>query len=722
MKYIMLYEVCRQRGLALLTCGFLMAQNLSMSGAIIPPDRLPANGSWQGIAGVPGGIPNRTNIFVNVLTTANSRYKCVADGVTDNLASIENALNDCPSNQVVYLPTGTYYVSGAINSGNNYWTLRGDGQGKTIVTGAGNGVFNIGSSPWGAGANSWNWGNTVSITGGATKGSTSITVASIGNIAVGQLMWLEQANDGTLVFGYGADNGNADDRLNDGTHCLNMRVMVTNIVGNTISFTPALLFDFNANLSPAAVGFGGTEGPRFSGLEDLTVKGSSGAIGIALTATYGFWLRDVELTGYSTFGLEIGYGCVCTEVREFYVHEPVEYYRNHGYSIQLDAANNNLIADSISWHNSGGIFVQASCGNVFAYNFLFDETNGYAASTGDYGVMEKSLYANHTPFPNMNLFEGNYSSGLQMDFYYGPARYYTIFRNYLPGTDRDVIQARICLSIDSHNWSNSVVGNILGSACTSASLYSVMANQTFVWSNTTPQTWVYDSGVNNNFPYSWNVIYRLGYPSSGNNGYGDTYPTGGTNDLNGLDLLVKSNTIIHGNWDYATRAITWSPTISDTNIPNSFYLTSKPSWWDSSPWPPYDPNNATSATLTNLPAAKRFFFGANSATNGASGNQPPVAMATATPASGLTPLAVTFSSAGSLDPEGSSLTYSWTFGDGSTSTATNPTHTYQSAGIYFAQLNVSDGVNTTASSNISINVTNAINVTLPVPQGLQITQ
>ena len=56
----------------------------------------------------------------------------------------------------------------------------------------------------------------------------------------------------------------------------------------------------------------------------------------------------------------------------------------------------------------------------------------------------------------------------------------------------------------------------------------------------------------------------------------------------------------------------------------------------------------------------------------------PVAVAGATPTAGASPLTVSFSSAGSQDPGGSALTYKWEFGDGTTSTAANPTHTYTS--------------------------------------------
>jgi PKD repeat protein len=92
-------------------------------------------------------------------------------------------------------------------------------------------------------------------------------------------------------------------------------------------------------------------------------------------------------------------------------------------------------------------------------------------------------------------------------------------------------------------------------------------------------------------------------------------------------------------------------------------------------------------------------------TVGGAANQPPVAKASATPTSGTAPLAVNFSSAGSSDPDGTITSYAWTFGDGGTSTAANPSHNYASAGTFTATLTVTDNSGATASKSVTITAT-----------------
>ncbi|MBY8874064.1 ThuA domain-containing protein [Micromonospora sp. PLK6-60] len=115
-------------------------------------------------------------------------------------------------------------------------------------------------------------------------------------------------------------------------------------------------------------------------------------------------------------------------------------------------------------------------------------------------------------------------------------------------------------------------------------------------------------------------------------------------------------------------------------------------------------------------------FGGNNDNSGVyridytAGDRAPIAVATADPTSGPAPLTVRFSSAGSRDPDGGTLTYAWKFGDGQTSTEANPTHTYATAGNYTAQLTVINPNGRTAVANVPVTVGNtAPTVTIEFP-------
>ena len=82
-------------------------------------------------------------------------------------------------------------------------------------------------------------------------------------------------------------------------------------------------------------------------------------------------------------------------------------------------------------------------------------------------------------------------------------------------------------------------------------------------------------------------------------------------------------------------------------------------------------------------------------------NQPPVAAFT----SSCSSLACAFTSTSS-DPDGTISGYSWTFGDGQTSAAQNPSHTYAAAGTYAVTLTVTD--NAGAANSVSHSVTVAV--------------
>ena len=91
-------------------------------------------------------------------------------------------------------------------------------------------------------------------------------------------------------------------------------------------------------------------------------------------------------------------------------------------------------------------------------------------------------------------------------------------------------------------------------------------------------------------------------------------------------------------------------------------------------------------------------------------NQPPTALAAATPNSGFAPLLVNFNSAGSADPDGSILSYTWTFGDGATGSGATASHTYQNPGNYTAVLTVTDNQGATGTASVGFTVTTNPNI------------
>jgi PKD repeat protein len=117
-------------------------------------------------------------------------------------------------------------------------------------------------------------------------------------------------------------------------------------------------------------------------------------------------------------------------------------------------------------------------------------------------------------------------------------------------------------------------------------------------------------------------------------------------------------------------------------------------------------------------------FGGNNADSGiyridyTKGARKPIAHASADPSSGVLPLEVHFSADGSVDPEGTSLTYAWDFdGNGTTdSTEADPVHTYTTPGTFQARLTVTDASGLTGSDTVPIIAGNSmpqVNLILP---------
>jgi PKD repeat protein len=86
-------------------------------------------------------------------------------------------------------------------------------------------------------------------------------------------------------------------------------------------------------------------------------------------------------------------------------------------------------------------------------------------------------------------------------------------------------------------------------------------------------------------------------------------------------------------------------------------------------------------------------------------NQAPVANAGG-PYSSTRLQAIVFDGSGSSDPDGDSLTYEWSFGDGTNGTGVSPSHTYAQLGSFTVTLVVRDGTTASAPATASVTITN----------------
>lgn len=84
-------------------------------------------------------------------------------------------------------------------------------------------------------------------------------------------------------------------------------------------------------------------------------------------------------------------------------------------------------------------------------------------------------------------------------------------------------------------------------------------------------------------------------------------------------------------------------------------------------------------------------------------NRPPTVSVSPSATSGPAPLSVTFTTTAS-DPDGQIASYSWDFGDGTTSTQRSPAHVYQKDGTYVARVTVRDNGGATAGTQVTITV------------------
>ncbi len=588
--------------LSIILCFPCLTQAQQPWSGILSPSRAV---DWTG-AGA-GSIPNRTTI-------------CSTVNPGDSLATLNADIAACPANQVVYMNAGSYSFPGQIYFNNvNNVTLRGAGPDQTFINFTAQGGCTglhadvcIVSGDTGdyAGTPS----NVATWTGGYSQGDTTITIGSvttgsISNLQVGSLIILDQQDDATdtgnfLSSGSSGANGDFSQQgkvAGRSGRGQNQLVTVTSISGSgpwTIGISPGLYApNWRSGQNPNIWWANGLPATGI-GIENLSLNhaGSNGSgvygMGIQFVNATHSWVSNVrslnDSNGVSQHMETFQSSHITFQNDYIYGSNPAS--EGYGFACDFSSAD-NLVINNVSNHVAAPLITQGCVGTVFAYNYAVDDYFGPGSWQGQ--------DSHHSVGDEYNLYEGNQTLGLSADDIHGTSDMLTFFRNYYKGKDPATAngvktESTIPIYLMAYNRYYNVVGNVLGTSGYHQTYQVQNQSQTDCASNT------------------WATIYSFGY--SNQNQIAFTPSCIGASFSVYNDSLVHSTIMRFENYDVVTgasRACTGPSTpssfctedeIGDTapaypglsspssNLPASFFLTSRPSWWGNSPWPAVGPD------------------------------------------------------------------------------------------------------------------------------------
>jgi hypothetical protein len=584
-------------GLALGAVRLALAQEVAAEPAgIIPADR---RTTWNPGLDAVGGIPYRTSIY---------RTLSPRGGSADDTQAIQAALDTCPRGQVVKLSVGTFNINeSGLHLMRTDCTLRGSGTGA-FGSGAGGtrlikadrdsnrnyGVLYVGHNPT-------QFSASINLAADATKGTSSLTVASNPGITVGEIVLIDQVtNDDPRVW-WGPQHtppgGGSRRWFIRQDRSLAQIMEVTAVRGNTVTFSTPFHIAFNTKYAAQLSRYAEPVLHRV-GIEDLYVYGGMGGDGhgnVSVSLCAYCWVRNVE--AHWSVGTSIGfYGTFRSVLRDSYVHEtPDPNPGGSGYLVGLNwAASDNLVENNVMWSGNKNIVMRATGGgNVIAYNYMDDAYGGAYPNSPEAG-----LNAGHYTTPHMELLEGNYSHNYKGDSFWGNSIYITVFRNHLSGLRAAHpplnaymhgvypymdLQGRTAVDIQAHSDYTNLVGNVLGFRGQSLLSYN-QGGYSYV-----QRSWLYEELVE--FARNGEVpMWSIGGQQAG----GWTWVA-----------TTHQTQLREGNWDWVTRSQRWhgiggtAGSGKPQAIPDSLYLTGKPGFFGSNPWPWVDP---ASGSVSPLPA------------------------------------------------------------------------------------------------------------------------
>lgn len=516
---------------------------------VIPVDRLPPAGRWdRNMVGVQGGIPNYTVIFANV---KDAPYNAVGDGVSDDTQAIQAAVAACPNGQVVYIPEGTYLLKDQIyvlTKNFRSIVIRGAGPGKTKL------LFSLTNSTNCITFNGDSLTAQRNVIAGYQRGSTQIQLDGDTPYQAGTVMYLFQGNGAGDMWL--AAQGNAP----DGCIHQSFNVVAADRTNHIYTVDRPVYYagyTTDTSVSPYLQAGFADMFAEWCGIEDLYLENTApkGGANIFFQGSRNCWVKNVESAKCSGWNIRFQYSRNC-EVRQCLIHDGWNGGGDTMYGVGFYKMNcDNLVEDNIFYHCRHSMLTEyGNQGNVFGYNYSFDPMN--EAQLGTDFLMGDMIA--HGGLPMFTLYEGNVTARLSFDYELGGNRNLTAFRNWIQRQSLNVVNSKRAVDIARNGLYNNIVGNILLTAGQTVAAYDMNSTDT-----------AYDG------------VRRYGFSTDG--------------DINtaNVDTRVSATTLYHMNWDFVYQGSVnyYDPSVSDTTLPNSYYYTSKPSWWPAGlAWPAIGPD------------------------------------------------------------------------------------------------------------------------------------
>lgn len=429
-----------------------------------PSDRLPFGGTWEGLVGVTGGIPDRQTVFTTI------------QPYTGSPATINTAITNCPAGQVVLLAPGNFNIAqnggnGTIVVAKNNVTLRGsvDADGipttKVIFTGT-NSQIALGNFGWDT-ANAAIY-TIRSVSAGATRGSSTVTLtAAPTGLTVGRMVFLLASASAPSVDG-GGFSVFLGDPFSHGCVC-------TAINGTQVSFFPPLNADYLGGSTVRLVYRGAADQTELAGIENLDIScgtANNPRSVVAPTAyfrifgTLNCWVKNCRTYWCGGGGNQhyMPYITVGLEIRHCEIDRNQNLSSN-SYAIQPDHCSSMLIEDNYIHSIPNMIPIAGGGCNAVCYNYLVDEP--YSSPN-----WLSQIIFTHTSHCHYVLFEGNKVPAYYCDAtskgQFSHSHSLTWFRDRVVGWDANPTQGvpktsnTQCLTFEAHHDNVTIAGAVLG--------------------------------------------------------------------------------------------------------------------------------------------------------------------------------------------------------------------------------------------------------------------